>query len=540
MDTRWKRFRYGTDERNPAWSFWGAVVGVACSLFFCAMAENTGNMIWVTFGAWLVLFSIVSLRNVSALMKNEKKNVIPVEFLDRTYPDLVLVVLFLMLLWNRRVLWRSYCRSVNYVIFTFGVPECSFSFFLLFFSTGILVFFTLVLYLSVVRHLTREKLRKKLCFFRMKSQVRDVLRRGQKRWRRSQEACLKKGDAAKYLFRRLLSLLAVQSIVGILLIFYCWDTYWLDASVMSYLILEYVVLFLLDGLVIGYKVREIGVLLDEISYVAKDISEKREPMLHPYSLFRRSEEELLKIREHKRESMERQLQSERMKVELITNVSHDLKTPLTSMIGCIDLLKQVEELPKEAQDYVELLSGKAGRLREMIQDVFEMAKAASGGQDLVMEQLDMVRLIRQTMAEMQDRIEESGLMFRVKMSEEEMPFWGDSKKMYRVYQNLLENALKYSMERSRVYVEVWEEDGRILTSVKNTSACEMEFTAEEIMERFTRGDKSRSTEGNGLGIAIAKSFTEACKGSFSVTIDGDLFKVQTVFPKAEEREFMEI
>ena len=176
----------------------------------------------------------------------------------------------------------------------------------------------------------------------------------------------------------------------------------------------------------------------------------------------------------------------------------------------------------------------------MIQDVFEMATAASGGQDLVMEQLDMVRLIRQTMAEMQDRIEESGLMFRVKMSEEEMPFWGDSKKMYRVYQNLLENALKYSMERSRVYVEVWEEDGRILTSVKNTSACEMEFTAEEIMERFTRGDKSRSTEGNGLGIAIAKSFTEACKGSFSVTIDGDLFKVQTVFPKAEEREFMEI
>ena len=222
-----------------------------------------------------------------------------------------------------------------------------------------------------------------------------------------------------------------------------------------------------------------------------------------------------------------------MKVDLITNVSHDLKTPLTSMIGCIDLLKQVEDLPQEAQDYVSLLSAKAERLGGMIQDVFDMAKATSGGQDLVMERLDMARLIRQTMADMQDRIDASGLHYRIKIEDRELPFLGDSKKMYRVYQNLFENTLKYSMPGSRVYVEVSQSGGEIRTSIKNTSDCEMDFSAEEIMERFTRGDKSRSTEGNGLGLAIARSFTEACGGSFKLTLDGDLFRVDTVFAVME-------
>lgn len=219
-----------------------------------------------------------------------------------------------------------------------------------------------------------------------------------------------------------------------------------------------------------------------------------------------------------------------MKVELITNVSHDLKTPLTSMIGCIDLLKKVENIPEEAQDYVKLLSSKAERLRGMIQDVFDMAKAASG-QELQMEQLDMGRLLRQTAADMQDRMEESGLHFRMRIENRELPFLGDSKKMYRVYQNLIENTLKYSMAGSRVYVEVSEQDGKIRTSIKNISGCEMDFGAEEIMERFVRGDRNRSTEGNGLGLAIARSFTEACGGSFQVTLDGDLFRVDTVFSR---------
>lgn len=240
---------------------------------------------------------------------------------------------------------------------------------------------------------------------------------------------------------------------------------------------------------------------------------------------------MLAVQRVKKESVEKQLKSERMKVDLITNVSHDLKTPLTAMVGCIDLLAKTEGLPQEAKDYVALLSVKAVRLREMIQDVFDMAKATSGGQDLHMERLDMARLLRQTAADMQERMDASGLIFRMKLGEEELPFMGDGKKLYRVYQNLLENTLKYSMAGSRVYIEAKEKEGKILTSIKNTSDCEMEFDADEVVERFTRGDKSRSTEGNGLGLAIAKSFTIACGGEFKVTIDGDLFKVETVFVK---------
>ncbi len=180
-----------------------------------------------------------------------------------------------------------------------------------------------------------------------------------------------------------------------------------------------------------------------------------------------------------------------------------------------------------------LLSAKAERLRGMIQDVFDMAKAASG-QEVQLERLDMARLIRQTAADMQDRMERSGLQYRMKIEDRELPFLGDSRKMYRVYQNLIENTLKYSMAGSRVYVEVSERDGRIRTSVKNISGCEMDFSAEEVMERFVRGDKNRTTEGNGLGLAIARSFTEACGGSFQVTLDGDLFRVDTVFSMADK------
>lgn len=352
--------------------------------------------------------------------------------------------------------------------------------------------------------------------------------------RRSREArlqaCLEQGEAAKLFRRRLVAFLCVQNLVFLLAVLWMWAV-WLDIDAVG-LILFFMgtACFFLDLRFLLKISSEVGVLLDKIEDIAEDRPIPEESLLKPYSLFGRVEEVLLYIRKIKNESMEKQLQSERMKVELITNVSHDLKTPLTSMIGCIDLLKQVENIPEEAQDYVKLLSSKAERLRGMIQDVFDMAKAASG-QELQMEQLDMGRLLRQTAADMQDRMEESGLHFRMRIENRELPFLGDSKKMYRVYQNLIENTLKYSMAGSRVYVEVSEQDGKIRTSIKNISGCEMDFGAEEIMERFVRGDRNRSTEGNGLGLAIARSFTEACGGNFQVTLDGDLFRVDTVFSR---------
>lgn len=504
------------------------ILGTMVSLFFCAIATDTGNLFWLTMGVWMAILVFFSLRHIGQLVKNDKKNIVSLELLDKTYPDLILAVFITLLSFNGSLLWYNYQRIIYKVIYR-DTMRYLLSFLFLLFTVGTIIFFVLTLYLSVVRHLSREKLRKRLFFYRAKYQIHRLFTRGLLRWREHQASVFEQAGGAKLLKWRYVQTLTMQAVIFVLVLYYLWEVYWDTADIIPRMVLLCAVIFVINLMIVVRTSKEIGVLLDEISYIAEDRDEKIEPLLHRYSLFRRSEEELLAIQENKRESMEKRLQSERMKVELVTNVSHDLKTPLTSMIGCIDLLRQVEELPEEAKDYVNLLTKKAERLREMIQDVFEIAKAASGGQDLQMERLDMVRLLRQTIADMQDKIEASGLSFRVKTEAEELYFMGDGKKLYRVYQNLLENALKYSMEKSRVYVEIKEREGRILTSVKNTSACEMDFTAEEIMERFTRGDKSRSTEGNGLGIAIAKSFTEACGGSFELILDGDLFKVETEF-----------
>lgn len=243
--------------------------------------------------------------------------------------------------------------------------------------------------------------------------------------------------------------------------------------------------------------------------------------------------DLDKINESLDISVQRQMQSEQMKVDLITNVSHDLKTPLTSIIGYIDLLKK-EEMSPEAKDYVSVISVKSERLKEMIQDLFEISKATSGNAELVLEKLDMVKLIEQTLGDMEDRIENSGRTIRTNFPEDTLYISGDGKKLYRVYQNLIENALKYSLENTRIYVDVVREDQSVITTVKNIAAYEMNFTTDKIVERFQRGDDSRTTEGHGLGLAIAKSFSEACGGQLDIVIDGDMFKAIITYPVYRE------
>ncbi len=538
MDTRWRRFRYGTETRNPSWSFFASVLCPACMLICLALDYWRANGFWIVTAAWFLVFSVISLVHLGRLMKNEKGNLLSVGLLDRAWPDLILFLLltilffFLFVLdWHGNSGWWSYCHAVNRAFRYFWQPIiflCDFA--AIFFSTGTMVFFFVVLYMAVIRQGFREKLRKKLFFPQVYGRLEKKGRRLWKRWEENRILRAERGNAAKIFRRRQLLLLCGQGVFLFFTGLYVGAAYGAE-DLMALLLPVGAACFLADLMFVISSSRAVGVLLDEIRHITEEEWEWEGPVLKPHSVFRQSEERLLSIRENQRESMEKRLQSERTKVDLITNVSHDLKTPLTSMIGCIDLLKQVEELPEEAQDYVELLSKKAERLRGMIQDVFDMAKATGGGQDLCMERLDMGRLIRQTAADMQDRIDASGLVWRMRIEDGELPFWGDSRKMYRVYQNLMENALKYSMAGSRVYVEVEEQDGVIRTSVKNISQCEMDFSAEEIMERFTRGDKSRSTEGNGLGLAIAKSFTEACGGKFEVTLDGDLFRADTEFKK---------
>lgn len=229
------------------------------------------------------------------------------------------------------------------------------------------------------------------------------------------------------------------------------------------------------------------------------------------------------------ESLQEQMKSERMKVELITNVSHDLKTPLTSIISYIDLLSKEEELSETARDYVNILSEKAYRLKNIVSDLFDLAKSTSGDIHLDLEKLDLRKLIEQTLGDMEDEINESGLIIKTRLSEESIYIMADGKKLYRVFQNLIDNALKYSLKGTRVYIELEEINGKAVATIKNIAGYEMDFTAEEILQRFTRGDKSRSTEGSGLGLSIAESFTKVCGGDFRLDIDGDLFKVTIKF-----------
>lgn len=228
------------------------------------------------------------------------------------------------------------------------------------------------------------------------------------------------------------------------------------------------------------------------------------------------------------QAVEERLRSERMKVELITNVSHDLKTPLTSILSYAALLEE-EELPDHVRDYVTILNDKAQRLKNMVQEVFDVSKATSGNLNLHWEELDLAKLLRQTLADQAEPIAASGLDLRTRLPAEPVLIRADGDRLYRVFQNLIQNVLQYSLEGSRAYLtlETNGESGRVC--VQNISREELS-REKDFTERFVRGDESRSDGGSGLGLAIAKSFTEACGGTFRLRTDADLFTVEVEFP----------
>lgn len=232
-----------------------------------------------------------------------------------------------------------------------------------------------------------------------------------------------------------------------------------------------------------------------------------------------------------KKSVEQQMKSERLKSELITNVSHDLKTPLTSIINYIDLLKNDELSKEEIEGYVGVLDRKSQRLKVLIEDLFEASKAASGTVELNIEKLDVVQLLKQTLGEFDEKIKNSSLIFKFNDPKKSINLNLDGKKTWRVFENLLTNILKYSQSNTRVYIDVIEEAEKVKIVMKNISAYEMDFDALEIFERFKRGDQSRHTEGSGLGLAIAKSITELQGGKLNIEIDGDLFKATVEFNK---------
>ena len=262
-------------------------------------------------------------------------------------------------------------------------------------------------------------------------------------------------------------------------------------------------------------------------------------------------EEIGKIQSGFKKAVEAEVKSQRMKTELITNVSHDLKTPLTAIITYVNLLKQPGITEQEKEEYVQVLDRKSLRLKALIEDLFEVSKANSQTMKLNLMDVDVVSLMKQVKLELSDQLSDSGIDFRFQLPENRVMLTLDSEKTYRIFENLLVNIGRHGMQGTRAYVTIEETGsakeeengqisenracrenrGEVRISMKNISAAELPEDAEELTGRFVRGDQSRNTEGSGLGLAIAKSFTELQNGSFQVETEADLFKAVIVWKK---------
>jgi signal transduction histidine kinase len=237
------------------------------------------------------------------------------------------------------------------------------------------------------------------------------------------------------------------------------------------------------------------------------------------------------LQEGIQKSVESQMKSDRLKSELITNVSHDLKTPLTSIINYVNLLKKEDLSREEIKDYISVLDRKTQRLKILIEDLFEASKMASGSVELSIEKVDAAQLLNQALAEFDEKIKNSNLSFKVNIPHSKVIANLDGKKVWRVFENLIGNIIKYSQPNTRVYINLYETENKVTITMKNISAYELDFDVEEIFERFKRGDASRNTEGSGLGLAIAKSIVDLHNGRLNIETDGDLFKATVEFNK---------
>ncbi len=245
--------------------------------------------------------------------------------------------------------------------------------------------------------------------------------------------------------------------------------------------------------------------------------------------------------EIERKSLEKVSRSDQLRVDLLTNVSHDLKTPITSMVGYIELIKK-EELSDVVRDYIDVVSARTEKLKEMINSLFSLAKASSGNVEFQMENFEVNRLIEQIFADMADQVKESGLQFVMQLTKEATSIYSDNTYFYRICQNLIENTLKYSAKGTRVFVKTYLKDAagetgqrpeepepeagkrKICIEITNTAGYSMDFTKEDIVERFARADQARTSEGNGLGLAIVSTYVKALGGEFDIKIDCDQFK----------------
>ncbi len=283
----------------------------------------------------------------------------------------------------------------------------------------------------------------------------------------------------------------------------------------------------------GYKwVKDFEALAEGIKQI-RDGDYRKKIQIFSQGTLRDFAEDVNQISDGLDQAVSMRLKAERMKTELISNVSHDIKTPLTAIITYVDLLKKEEITNEKAKEYIEILDQKSGRLKALTDDLFDAAKASSGAVELQLETMDFASLINQGLGEFYYKLEEKNLSVRYEKPEEPVRIKADGKQMWRVYENLLSNLVKYAMPGSRVYLSLEKRDSMAELTIKNISAAELNIPAEELTERFRRGDDSRHSEGSGLGLNIAQNLVELQNGTLAVQVDGDLFKVIVSMPLAE-------
>lgn len=339
---------------------------------------------------------------------------------------------------------------------------------------------------------------------------------------------LKIKNATLYTIIKYIWVFILVLLMQVISIFISEDNYIVNEFTMYIAPFIYITLCIIAILVIIDKVKKIEKIRNGISEI-KDGNIEYKIEIKKDSLFNDIVCDINEMGQTINVAVEERLKSERMKNELITNVSHDLKTPLTAMINYISLMKNEDIQPDYIKDYIQVLDKRSQRLKVLIEDLFEASKIGSNNIELDTEKTDINQLLTQTLVEMEEYIDESKLEFIVNTPDHEVYILADGKKTFRVFENIISNILKYSLEGTRVYIDLEEIDDKVYISFKNVSKYKLNFNPDEITERFTRGDLSRNTEGSGLGLAIAKGFVEAQGGNLTVDIIGDLFIVNIDF-----------
>ena len=301
-------------------------------------------------------------------------------------------------------------------------------------------------------------------------------------------------------------------------------------------ILIWFLLKVLQGALVVYVILAMKELRAGGDQLAAGNLDYQVPTNRLYGEFRRHGENLNNLRGGIQHAVEEQMKSERMKTELITNVSHDIKTPLTSIVSYVDLLKKEPMPTDQAKEYLDVLDRQAARLKKLIEDLVEASKASTGSLTVNFQPTDVNVLLSQSAGEYQEKLAARDLTLILTPAEEAPMISADGQLLWRVFENLLSNALKYAMPGTRVYLSCETTDQAVVIAFRNISASPLNISAEELMDRFVRGDASRNTEGSGLGLAIARDLTQLQRGTFALTIDGDLFKATLTFPRCQKTQ----